>query len=205
MIAYFSKMKKSNILLLLCCLLSICSFAQQKSAQEFQKETNEQYANPDKSPLLKEDLMHFKGLPFYKIDSQYIVVAKINRIENIKPFEMQTTTDRRPKYVVYAVATFEIKGNTYKLNIYKSYEPSKPEYEDYLFLPFTDETSGNDSYGGGRFIDLRIPQEDEIVIDFNQAYNPYCAYNYKYSCPIPPSENHLQIRIEAGVKYNAKD
>ncbi len=118
---------------------------------------------------------------------------------------MNTTTDQRPKYLVYAIAIFEINEEEYHLNIYKSYSSSIPEYEDYLFLPFTDETSGNETYGGGRFIDLRIVEGSEMVIDFNQAYNPYCAYNHGYSCPIPPKDNHLKMRIEAGVKYASKD
>ena len=197
-------MKRITLSLLLCSILT-ASFAQQKSAKEFQKETNEQYADTSSSPLLKKDLIDFKGLPFYKIDSQYIVTAKIERIDDSKPFKMKTTTDRRPEYVVYAVATFKIKGESHQLNIYKSYGTSKPEYEDHLFLPFTDETSGNDTYGGGRFIDLRVTKENKIVIDFNQAYNPYCAYNHGYSCPIPPTDNHLKVRIEAGVKYVSKD
>ena len=185
--------------------MATLSFAQQKSAEDFQKETNEFYANVDSSPLLKEDLIHFKGLPFYKIDSQYIVTATIERIEKIQPFKMVTTTDRRPEYVVYAIATFELDGKNLQLNIYKNYFPDIEDDEIYLFLPFTDETSGNDTYGGGRFIDLKITEGNKMVIDFNQAYNPYCAYNHGYSCPIPPKENHLKVRIEAGVKYVAKD
>ena len=76
------------------------------------------------------------------------------------------------------------------------------DYANYLFLPFNDNTNGKTSYGGGRFIDLEIPEAGSktIVIDFNKSYNPYCAYNHKYSCPIPPSENNLNVEISAGVK-----
>ena len=74
------------------------------------------------------------------------------------------------------------------------------EYEDYLFLPFTDKTNGDSSYGGGRYLDLKLPEGDSIIIDFNQAYNPYCAYNDKYSCPVPPKSNNLDIEVLAGVK-----
>jgi hypothetical protein len=198
-------MVKRNVLLLFCCIWVLPYFAQQKSALEFQKEINGQYADPERSPLLKEDLANFKGLPFFKIDSQFTVKAEIIRTEKAKPFKMKTTTDRRPEYVVYAIATFQLNGAEHSLNIYKSYGESKPEYEDYLFLPFTDETSGSGTYGGGRFIDLRIIEGDLMVIDFNQAYNPYCVYNHNYSCPIPPKENHLNTRIEAGVKYESRD
>lgn len=79
------------------------------------------------------------------------------------------------------------------------------EYNDHLFLPFLDDTNGDATYGGGRYIDLRIPKNDIIKIDFNTAYNPYCAYNGKYSCPIVPSENYLPVKVEAGVKAFNKD
>ena len=77
-------------------------------------------------------------------------------------------------------------------------------YEDYLFLPFLDDTNGEESYGGGRYIDCRIPEGDTIEIDFNKAYNPYCAYNENYSCPIVPRENYLAIEVKAGVKVFKK-
>ena len=73
-------------------------------------------------------------------------------------------------------------------------------YKDYLFLPFTDPTNGVTTYGGGRYLDLMIPATKVVQLDFNKAYNPYCAYSGNYSCPIPPEENHLEIEIKAGVK-----
>ena len=76
----------------------------------------------------------------------------------------------------------------------------KDGYKDYLFLPFSDLTCGKDSYIGGRYIDMRIPKSNTVLIDFNKAYNPYCAYSYKYSCPIVPLDNDLDIEILAGVK-----
>jgi uncharacterized protein (DUF1684 family) len=82
-----------------------------------------------------------------------------------------------------------------------------PQYKDYLYLPFKDFTNGESTYGGGRYLDFKmsdIQENQTIIIDFNKAYNPYCAYSDGYSCPIPPSENHLQVFIEAGEK-NIKD
>ena len=73
-------------------------------------------------------------------------------------------------------------------------------FEDYLFLPFLDDTNGEESYGGGRYIDLKIPEGDQMTIDFNTAYNPYCAYDAKYSCPIVPRENYMDVEVRAGVK-----
>jgi uncharacterized protein (DUF1684 family) len=128
-------------------------------------------------------------------------VAKFIRTENEKPFEMKTSTDRRPMYVKYGEASFSIKGKSFQLNIYRNIELSKKdEYKDYLFLPFFDLTCGKESYIGGKYIDLKIPKGDTIVIDFNTSYNPYCAYNHKYSCPKVPLENDLKIEIKAGVK-----
>ena len=168
---------------------------------KFQTELNAEYADPKTSPLTVEDLAEFKTLDFYPIDSNFFVTATFVRTENEKPFEMKTTTDRKPVYVKYGELYFTIKGSNFKLNVYKNIELSKKEeYKDYLFLPFSDLTSGKESYIGGKYIDLRIPKGDTIVIDFNTSYNPYCAYNHKYSCPKVPLENDLDIEIKAGVK-----
>src|SRR5690606_61727 len=166
-----------------------------------QNELNEEFSNPETTILEPKDFKNFKGLEFYPIDEKFIVEAKFVRTPNEKPFLMPTTTDRLPEYVKYGEAHFTIDGKDFILNLFKSVEPSKdPEYKDYLFLPFTDLTSGDGSYGGGRFLDQWIPEGDKIIIDFNKAYNPYCAYSARFSCPIPPKENDLLIRIEAGVK-----
>ena len=102
-----------------------------------------------------------------------------------------------------AVTFFKLKGKKFKLNVYQSQDLSrKPEYADYLFLPFTDNTNGLTTYGGGRYIDLKLPLEKTVTLDFNKAYNPYCAYSKNYSCPIPPASNDLDISIPVGVSYN---
>ncbi|WP_308131718.1 DUF1684 domain-containing protein [uncultured Flavobacterium sp.] len=190
---------------LLFLLVSTVLLAQKSFDKEavvaFQKELNAEYADSVKSPLLKKDLKTFKALDFYPINGSFFVNAKFIRTPDEKPFEMPTTTSRKPMYVKYGEAHFSIDGKKFKVNLYQSLDLKKiEEYKDALFLPFTDLTSGVDSYGGGRYIDLKIPQGDTISIDFNTAYNPYCAYNHKYSCPIPPQENDLAIEIKAGVK-----
>ena len=92
-----------------------------------------------------------------------------------------------------------------KLSIYQSTNHENNEgHEDYLFLPYTDLTSGDGSYGGGKYLDLKIPDGNTIIIDFNKTYNPYCAYSHRYSCPVPPEENDILVRIEAGVKDYGK-
>ena len=118
---------------------------------------------------------------------------------------MPTTTGRESTEVVYGIAKFTLNGKDHELEIYQSPELiTQAEYEDYLFLPFTDNTNGEETYGGGRYLDLRIPKGNKIILNFNKAYNPYCAYNTNYSCPITPRENYLDIEIKAGVMIYKK-
>ena len=180
-------------------------FGQEKfdvsAVAKFQKELNAEYADAKTSPLIAEDLAVFKTLDFYPANETFFVVAKLVRTQKEKPFEMETSTDRKPLYVKYGELYFTINGLDFELNVYKNIELlKKKEYKNYLFLPFSDLTSGAESYIGGKYIDLRIPKGDTIVIDFNTSYNPYCAYNYKYSCPKVPLENDLDVEIKAGVK-----
>ena len=180
-------------------------FAQEKfdvaAVEKFQKELNTEYADAKTSPLTAEDLATFKTLDFYPINEKFFVHAKFVRTENEKPFEMKTSTDRKPMYVKYGEAHFVIDGKSFQLNIYQNIELSKQEeYKDYLFLHFSDLTCGKESYIGGKYIDMKTPTVDTVVIDFNKAYNPLCAYNHKYSCPKVPLENDLKIEIKAGVK-----
>ena len=193
------------ILALVLLMLFNCGFGQEKfdtaNAEKFQQELNAEFTNAQTSPLTAEDLANFKSLDFYPINEKAFVIAQFVRTENEKPFEMPTSTDRKPMYVKYGVAHFQLAGKELKLNIYRNIELSKQEeYKDHLFLPFSDLTSGKESYIGGKYIDLKIPAGNTIVIDFNLSYNPYCAYNYKYSCPKVPLENDLPIEILAGVK-----
>jgi uncharacterized protein (DUF1684 family) len=181
------------------------AFSQQKferdSVIQFQKNMNEHYADSAKSPLKKKDVAVFTALDFFPINEKYYVQAKFIRTKKEKPFEMKTTTSRKPFYVKYGELHFEIDGISCQLNVYQNIEFSKkPGYKNSLFLPFTDYTSGVESYGGGRYINLEIQKGKDWVIDFNQAYNPYCAYNEVYSCPIVPKENDLKVEIKAGVK-----
>ena len=180
-------------------------FSQEKfdvnAVTKFQEELNAEYADAKTSPLMPEDLATFKTLDFYPANEKFFVVAKFVRTKKEKPFEMKTSTDRKPMYVKYGVVYFTIDGSNFKLNVYKNIALSQQEkYKDHLFLPFSDLTCGNESYIGGKYIDLKIPKGKKLVIDFNTSYNPYCAYNHKYSCPIVPLENDLNIEIKAGVK-----
>lgn len=171
--------------------------------ETFQKELNREYKTEEETPLRGSNFKKFKSHPFFPIDLNYRVKTKLVKTENAVPFEIPTSSGRTKKYREFGKAYFTLNGAEQVLTVYQSLALlDDPEYQDYLFLPFKDETNGKDTYGGGRYLDLRIPQNDELIIDFNKAYHPFCAYNATdYSCPIVPQNNWLQLPIEAGVKY----
>ncbi|SHH33672.1 DUF1684 domain-containing protein [Winogradskyella jejuensis] len=192
-------------ILLVLAFVSFTGCAQKKPATigdtPWQVKMNSDFKDASKSPLKAKDLKTFEGLDFFPFDSSYVVKASLKRTPDSEWFNMKTTTSRLSKERVYGIATFILKGKEYKLNIYQGEENMNSEkYKDYLFLPFLDNTNGETTYAGGRYIGLSIPKGDSITIDFNEAYNPYCAYNEKYSCPIVPRANYLNTRVEAGVK-----
>ena len=167
----------------------------------FQEELNEEYRNPETSPLPDRYMKDFDGLEYFPPDTNFRVEAKLIKTPDALPFMMATTTDRETKEVVYGIVRFSLNGEKHELEVYQNQEEVlDEEYRDYLFLPFLDQTNGEETYAGGRYIDLSIPAGDRIVIDFNKAYNPYCAYNKKYSCPIVPKVNMLETKVRAGVK-----
>ena len=194
-------------------LISFLNFAQQSNESQlesiikFQNDLNEEYKDPEESPLSEDERLSFTQHDFYEIYTSFIVDAQFLRTPYEASFRMQTSSDRQPVYVKYADLYFTLKGKKMKLAVYQSQSlKENPEYFDYLFLPFTDLTNGEGSYSGGRYIDLRIPEEGvkKISLDFNKAYNPYCAYSGGYSCPVPPAENNLDMAITAGVKAYIK-
>lgn len=198
-------MKKLFISLIVLFTFQVSAQAQLGHTEEimhFQEELNKDYKDPKESPLSNRQRRKFKEHKFFPISEKYRVEAKFVKELYPKPFKMKTSGTGQPVYEKYGTAIFEIDGKEYSLSIYQSHRlREKAAYKDHLFLPFTDLTSGKESYGGGRFIDLTIPKGETIVIDFNKAYNPYCAYVHgKYSCPIPPQENDLNVAVKAGIK-----
>jgi len=149
------------------------------------------------------------NLRFFPIDKNYCVPVRIERIDEAPWFLMETSGPKKKTYRVYGILHFTVNDTTRKLHVYQSQDLMKdPQYADYLFIPFTDKTSGEESYANGRYIDLRIPELESggFRLDFNKAYNPYCAYiSDKYNCPVPPRENDLDIAIRAGEMKYGKD
>jgi len=197
-------MKKIFILFSFLILTTSCAKdTYEKEILNHQYEQNLKFQDKSTSPLTEEDLNGFTALNFYTIDKKFSVIATLTKTPDALAFEMPTTTSRKPLYKKYGVLTFMMNNKEQQLNIYQNQDFDRdPTYKDYLFLPFTDATSGQESYAGGRFLDVLTTDEKEgtIVIDFNKAYNPYCAYSGRYSCPITPKENHLTVAIRAGVK-----
>lgn len=174
-----------------------------KDVELFQQALNKEYKDPKKSPLEAKALRRFKKHDFFPVDVAYRVRAELEITENTPFFAMKTTTDRLPQYRKYGIIRFALKGIDYELPVYQSQDlMHRKEYEDYLFLPFTDLTNGKESYSGGRYVELRIPKDgNDVLVDFNKAYNPYCAYSARFSCPLVPQENNLPVEIRAGVRY----
>lgn len=174
-----------------------------KAIAAHRRKLDREFSDPTHSPLPVEKIRQFKGLDYFPTDFTYLVEATFTADSTSGPFGMKTTTDRLPEYRKYGELKFSLEGQALTLSVYQNLELSKKVgYEDYLFIPFTDLTNGDETYGGGRYIDLRRKelQQKPIRLDFNRAYNPYCTYSKGYSCPIPPAENRLPMAIRAGVK-----
>jgi uncharacterized protein len=149
-----------------------------------------------------------KYLNFFPINENYRITARFEKVTNGSWFSMETSGITKQVYRVYGTIHFTIHDTAVQLNIYQSQRLMvTDEYKEHLFLPFTDLTSGEETYDAGRYIDLTFANitGDKVIIDFNKAYNPYCAYaEGKYNCPIPPKENNLNIAIPAGEKIYAR-
>ena len=178
------------------------------SAQKTYKDSLQAFIKDyvDKHEVVKTD--DKKYLVFFPINKDYRTIAQFERVKNGSWFSMETSGSTKQVFRVYGIIHFAIHDTTLKLNIYQSQRlMSVEEYKDHLFLPFTDLTSGEASYSAGRYIDLSFNDimDNKVVIDFNKAYNPYCAYiSGKFNCPIPPRENNLNVAIQAGEKNYGK-
>lgn len=164
--------------------------------KEFLKSSN--------SPLKEADLANLR---FFDPDSVYKVVANFVRTPKSEPFSMPTYSGIQKEYIKYGELHFKIYDQNISLSVYQSLSlRQQPMYRDYLFIPFKDATSAHETYGGGRYMDIKMGdiKGGTCTLDFNKAYNPYCAYSDGYNCPIPPKENHLSIKVMAGEKNFAK-
>lgn len=181
---------------------NLSAFAQSYSAQiaKHRESYKQDFVKDSYAPLKEKDL---KNLHFYDADSLFKVSATIEILQNEKVFKMPTYDGTSKEFYRFAKITFNLNDKPITMTLFKSIALAKNvAYKDLLFLPFTDETNGKETYGGGRYIDLSSKAiiDNKIEVDFNKAYNPYCAYSDGYRCPVPPEENDLQVEVKAGEK-----
>ncbi|MGJ8685485.1 MAG: DUF1684 domain-containing protein [Nonlabens sp.] len=194
-------MKLFNSILFLILPLFLLAQDYKQESIDYQIELNADYKSENKSPLSPRDRDLFHALNFYNFNADYVVEARFEKAEKVEELVMKTTTERAPKYVRYGTLHFKIDGVECQLTVFQNPElNNSPDYHDYLFVPFKDFTNGDGSYGTGRYMELTAPLGEKVILNFNNTYNPYCAYRKGYSCPIPPLENHLEVAIPAGVK-----
>lgn len=165
---------------------------------KFRRDKNQTFRQGENSPLETTQKAQFDSLKYYPGDPALLPHADVSRNEKPDTVLLQTTDNKAEKYLNWGLVKFSINDTPQQLRLYLKANGR----DSTLFIPFTDLTNGHDTYGGGRYLDAPIPKlnESEIALDFNRAYNPFCAYNNAYSCPVPPAENRLQVAIAAGEK-----
>jgi len=166
-----------------------------EKVNDYRKQKDDNLKSSEESPI--KDKEHFEGLSYFDPDQKYQVKADISLLDDTIPITMLRSDGSKVNYIRYALANFILDGKEYNLTLLQLVDELEPNV---LFLPFMDKTNEVTTYGGGRYLDIKYKNTPKITIDFNFAYNPYCAYNYKYSCPIPPKENFLDVAIPAGEK-----
>ncbi|NJC96390.1 MAG: DUF1684 domain-containing protein [Anaerolineae bacterium] len=159
---------------------------------DFRAEKDEFFARHPQSPLTPEQKRGFIGLQYFPENDDLRLEVKVEPFEDQQPLQMQTTTGGVQMYVRYGRFKFQVDGQEAELTIYQN--------ENGYFLPFVDALAGRETYPAGRYLEPEALPGNHFIVDFNLAYNPYCAYNEMRSCPITPAENRLKVPIRAGEK-----
>lgn len=158
----------------------------------FRAEKDEFFEFDPHSPLTDEQQADFEGLQYFPVDESLRFEIEIEPFSEQKEMLMQTTTGDVRTFTRYGLAHFAVEGEQASLTVYAN--------EHGYFIPFVDAQAGVETYGAGRYLDPAVTEDGKLILDFNLAYNPYCAYNEYYSCPLPPAENRLKVAIKAGEK-----
>lgn len=194
---------KKILLLLFCFASSNFASAQKDFYAESIKAYQEKYVDSHEV-VKKDDKKYFR---FFPVNKTYNVNCRFEKLTDTMGFTMKTSANTLKYYFKYGKLSFTIAGKELELFVYQSKDLMKTgRYKDYLFVPFTDLTTGDQSYGSGRYLEFykQDIQNDRLQLDFNKAYNPYCAYSAGYKCPIPPKENALPVAVKAGEMNFAK-
>jgi uncharacterized protein (DUF1684 family) len=184
------------MLILLSIYMTVRKSSVSQKIMDFRKQKNHYFRTSIDSPI--PDKENFPGLNYYPPDDKYKVSANLIILRDSIPLIIKRNDGKEESYVRFAKAYFTIENKQFSLALLKLI--NNPLNENILFIPFADKTNGVETYSGGRYMDVKFKSDKKIALDFNLAYNPYCSYNYKFSCPLPPQENYLDIEIRAGEK-----
>ncbi len=172
--------------------------------QQVRRLKNQQFRTAADSPLPPAQKSAFDSLRYFAPDIKYQISAQLHRnaLVPAAPLTLPRSDGSTEAYRRWGTADFALPGQTQPQHLLLLQKISPAGAKEPLFVPFTDATSGHETYAAGRYLDLPVPAPDatEITLDFNQAYNPYCAYNPQYSCPLPPAENRLLTPVPVGEK-----
>lgn len=170
-----------------------------RELRQHRNKKDEAFAEDAHSPIPPDEREGFTGLDYYPPAPEYRVTATVEVHDDPEPMEFDVSSGAPQRYLRVLTLRFGVEGTETSLSAYQQ-EGDEGQY----FLPFRDDTSGDTTYGAGRYMDLHadraLEDGDEIILDFNLAYSPFCAYSDAYACPLPPVENHLDVRIEAGER-----
>ncbi len=164
------------------------------------REKDRFFAEHRQSPIPPEERADFDGLDYFDPDPAYRVEATVERHDDPEPVELETSDDRTVRYLRVVTFSFEIDGASYDLHGYRQESDDSPT----IFVPFRDKTTGQQTYTDGRYMELEPERDledgDQVTVDFNLAYSPFCAFSETFACPLPPEENWLETTIEAGER-----
>lgn len=161
---------------------------------EFRAGKDEFFRDSPDAPLTASQRQHFTGLAYYEENPALALEVEAVPFAEREIVSMQTSTGGEATYERWARVTFDVDGAEASLTLYR--EPGS----GHIFLPFQDSNAGGETYGAGRYLEVLPLEDGRVLLDFNYAYNPYCAYNDGWSCPVPPAENRLKVPIRAGER-----
>ena len=191
---------KTLLLLIICYSANVFSQTYKDSIIELRIIHTGELIDTSTHILSLEEIADFQGLAYFDVDSNFRITATFTKSIG-KKFKMPTSTTRTPIYRRFGYVEFLIDGKNQTLTVYQNMALRRQkEFKNYLFIPFRDASSNHETYGGGRYLDLQIPDGNKTILDLNTIYNPYCVYSHRYSCPIPQVENTLKVAILAGEK-----
>jgi len=163
------------------------------------KAKDKKFSRKRSTPL--KNYKDFEGLNYFPVDTNLVILSEVNLLESSDKVNFKTSSGRDRLYLKHAELSFRIADENFALTVYKALnQDTFTPINDYYFIPFTDDSNGDLTYGGGRYLDFNELGKETHLLDFNRAYNPYCAYEDGFSCPIPPKENYLASSIYAGEK-----